>query len=277
MKRILVGSDLSERATNPLGRAIRLAASTGASLSIIHATCESEDDERCPAVHHRILTEAQIRAEELTDVPLDLNVRISGDSPARAIIEEADRLDADLIVLGGHGAPRFRDALFGTTGTHVVRHACRPVLIVQNDHSAPYARVVIAMAEVATTPIVEAALQLAPAAELHGVHALRTTLAETLAGSEALDRLESQQQHQLQATIVTAGRRVGREISEPHATVRSGEALSILMEETEKLEPDLLVMGTRRRATYLGSHAVDTLFWCPHDILVVPEPAGESM
>lgn len=274
MKRILVANDLTPKSVNALGRAIRLAARTGARLSILHAASEPADSEGSLSAHRRILTEAQIMAEELTEVPLDIGVRVSGHSAAQAIIEEADRLDADLIVLGGHGTPRFRDALFGTTGTHVVRNGGRPVLVVQNDHSVPYEKVLVAMADVATTPLVEAALELAPAAQLHGVHALSPSLAESFAGSEALDRLEAQQEHQLQNTMRLADRKFGRKADKPHATVKTGEALSVVMQEAEKLEPDLVVMGTRRRVAYLGSHAVDTLFWCPQDVLVVPEPAG---
>lgn len=274
MNRILIASDLTPKSSNALGRAIRLGAKTGASLTILHAAKESEDSEHCLATHRQILTEAQIMAEELTEVPLDLQVRVSAHSPAQAIIEQADRLDADLIVLGGHGTPRFRDALFGTTGTHVVRNACRPVLVVQTAHSAPYAKVMVAMSGVATTPLVEAAMKLAPGALFQGVHAFSPSLSETLAGSAALDRLEFQQERQFEEAMASAAQELGQPTGQYHATVRTAEPLSLLMEEAERLEPDLLVMGTRRRVAYLGSHAVDTLFWCPCDILVVPEPAN---
>ena len=167
MKRILLAHDLAPKSVNALGRAIRLAGRTGAQLSILHATSASDDPEHCPAVHRRILTEAQIMAEELTELPLDISVRISGHSPARAIVEEGDRMDTDLIVLGGHGTPRFRDALFGTTGTHVARHSCRPVLVVQNDHSVPYARTLIAMPDGPAPELLDAAMDIAPTAELH--------------------------------------------------------------------------------------------------------------
>jgi nucleotide-binding universal stress UspA family protein len=272
MDRILIATDLTPKSSNALGRAIRLAARTGASLCILHATSGSEDDEGCPASHRRIRTEAQIMAEALTEAPLDISVRISGHSPAHAIIEEADRLDADIIVLGGHGTPRFRDALFGTTGTHVVRNACRPVLVVQIDHAAPYSKVMLAVPNGTATDLIDAAIGAAPDAQLHAVHAFSPSLGETLAGSRALDHLEIGQERDLEAAMASAGRNAGHDTVKPHATVRTGEPLSVLMEEAEKIEPDLLVMGTRRRVAYLGSHAVDTLFWCPCDILVVPEP-----
>jgi len=275
MKRILVGSNLAAGAANALGRAIRLAAKSGATLSIVHATDVSDEEHRS-ALHQRILTEARIMAEELTDIPLEISVRISGDSPARAIIEEADRLNADLIVLGGHGTPRFRDALFGTTGTHVVRNACRRVLVVQNDHARPYAKVLLAMPGNTAPEILNAAIDTAPEAALHAVHALSPSFSEMLAGARAVGEVELERERDLEAAMVTAQEKLGAKVGPPHANVKSGEPLSIMMEEAAKLEPDLLVMGTRRRVAYLGSHAVDTLFWCPNDVLVVPEPAGAN-
>jgi hypothetical protein len=48
--------------------------------------------------------------------------------------------------------------------------------------------------------------------------------------------------------------------------------LTVLRDETARLVPDLVVMGTRHRGTYVGSRAVDACFWCPADLLIVPEP-----
>ena len=48
-----------------------------------------------------------------------------------AIVREARRTGAELIVPGGHGEARVRDAIFGTTATHIVRHANCPVLVAQ--------------------------------------------------------------------------------------------------------------------------------------------------
>lgn len=273
MKRILIATDLTANSVNALGRAIRLCAGTGAALVVLHVADEADDPERCPSVHRRLRTEAEIMAEELTRVPIDVGVCISGGVPEAAILHEAQRLDADLIILGGHGSPRFRDAIFGTTGTHVVRHSDRPVLIVQNDHATPYSKALVAMADVATSRLVEAARAIAPNAELHAVHAHTPSLAETFGGSAEIDRRELEEERTLDRVMAKGTKAGADEGGEGHATVRTGDPLSVVMKETEAIQPDLLVLGTRRRATFLGSNAVDALFWCPHDILVVPEGA----
>ena len=184
-------------------------------------------------------------------------------------------MDADLIVLGAHGELRFRDALFGTTGTHVVRHSDRPVLIVQNDACELYSKVMLAIDDVRSArPILEVALDVAPTSEVFAVHAFYPTLRTTLGGETA--RQELSQEAELEQFLTDAGadRAARKFTANKHAIVETGEELRVVMDQAQQLKPDLIAMGTRRRATYLGSHAVDTLFWFQKDILVVPERTG---
>jgi len=44
-------------------------------------------------------------------------------------VREADRLNADLIVLGSHGHGAIHRALLGSVSEHVLHHARRPLLI----------------------------------------------------------------------------------------------------------------------------------------------------
>jgi nucleotide-binding universal stress UspA family protein len=274
MKRILVAIDLDPRSANVLARAIRLAATDGAAIRIVHAASDPED---VVAVQRRINVETRIMAEELTDLPLDISVRVETARPADAILRAADDFDADLIMIGAHGTPRLRDALFGTTGTHVVRHSERPILIIQNDAFEPYANVLAAIDKVETaTEILEMARDVAPDCELFAVHAFYPSLGQTLSGQEELQSLTERQESELEGLLAQFGPEGAspRLTRRRHAIVETGEALSVIMDQTESLKPDLLAMGTRRSTGFLGSHAVDTLFWCPNDILVVPEHAS---
>ena len=45
------------------------------------------------------------------------------------------------------------------------------------------------------------------------------------------------------------------------------------MRQIEEIVPDLLPIGIRRHATYLGSHAIDMPVRCRHDLLIVRERA----
>ena len=274
MKRILVANDFGAGSANALARAVRLAAADGAAIRVVHSVPDAGDSASCLAIRRRLLAEARLMAEELADGALVVSVRVDSGRPETAIQKEAEEFDADLIVLGAHGEPRFRDALFGTTGTHVVRHAGRPVLVVQNDHGRPYSKVLLAIQDVETaSPMLDVALDLAPAACLTAVHAHDPSFREAFSAPAQLARQEARTASEIEALLVARqGDRGSPESAPPpRAIVETGEPLEIIMKASEAIEPDLLVMGTRERATYLGSHAVDTLFWCPHDVLVVPE------
>ena len=276
MKRILVANDFGPNSANALARAIRLAAADGASIRVVHSANDADDTAQCLATRRRLLTEARLMAEELAGGVLDISVRVTSAAAETAILDQAEEFDVDLIVLGTHGAPRFRDALFGTTGTHVVRHADRPVLVVQNDHAKPYSRVLLAIEEVEkASPMVAAALDLAPSASLTAVHAYCPSIRESLSGPSQLDRQEARRAREIEALLIAqqGQRESSGPAPAPRAIVDSREPYDMITEASEEVKPDLLVMGTRERATYLGSHAVDALFWCPYDVLVVPERA----
>lgn len=52
-------------------------------------------------------------------------------SPGPAIVQAAEDLNCDVIVMSTHGRSGLRRALIGSVADHVVRHAHRPVLLVR--------------------------------------------------------------------------------------------------------------------------------------------------
>jgi nucleotide-binding universal stress UspA family protein len=57
------------------------------------------------------------------------NVESKGRAPAEAILEEADRLGADLLVMGGYAHSRLRELVFGGATRDLLRVAHIPVLM----------------------------------------------------------------------------------------------------------------------------------------------------
>ena len=260
-----------------LDRAIQVASAAGASLRILHAAPADKYGERLKQARMD-LQHAMEEAMARLPAPLPAwSVRVSGCAPG-IIIEEARKIDAALIVLGGHGEPRLRDAIFGTTATHVVRHCERPVLVVQTEAVKPYTRVLLAVEDTGTLgPVLTAACALAPTAELFGVHAFEARLGQFFAGEDALegemDRIERTIELAFAEAVAGRPKRVS---TKRHAVVEAGDVLSVLMKETEALKPDLVVMGTHRHSGFLSSYSVDTLFWCTQDLLIVPEHSAEK-
>lgn len=88
--------------------------------AIIEQYLAGKEDEICrPLVD--ALTEQGINAES----------KLVEGKAAQGILDTAGELDADVIVIGSHGAGFF-EGLLGSTGTKVIRLAKRPVLLIHN-------------------------------------------------------------------------------------------------------------------------------------------------
>lgn len=265
MNTILAAIDMTGASRNALARAAGLAKATGASLCILHAVPSSVFGKDSPEVRRFVEEAVQEVVDELPLPRPSFSLRITAKEVEEAITEEALKLGADLIVLGAHGEPRFRDAIFGTTATHVVRHANCPVLVAQNDPAMPYGKVMLALGAAEEVKGLRAMVdEVAPGASLFGVSAFDPSLGQLFSGGKALDR---------EADAREA--RIGEALPGGTPIVETGDPLTVLMDEARTLAPDLVAMGTSQRA-YLNSYAVDALFWCERDLLVVPLKEKEA-
>ncbi len=80
----------------------------------------------------KVIALTKVKLEEKYDV---LRVNISGEvlfgSPDSRIVETAEEMGADLIVLGSHGYKQWERLLLGSTSDSVVHHAHCSVLVVR--------------------------------------------------------------------------------------------------------------------------------------------------
>ena len=136
MKTILVGYDDTEPSKNALRRAAEFAKAFGAAVHVASVVPVLVGGPRAmgpydptdpPEEHKQQLERAQALLDEhgITGT-LDA---ASGD-PADAILELADRVDADLIVLGSHERSLIEHAVGMSVSGKVARKAHRDVLIV---------------------------------------------------------------------------------------------------------------------------------------------------
>ena len=144
---LLVATDFSPQTKKVLDVARRLALALDASLYVLHVAMpepqfktytagERQDREETAAEYreeHRLLHEA---TDSMRDAGIDATALMVKGPPAKAIIEEADRLDADLIVVGSHGFGAVFKMLLGSVSSAVLKKARRPVLIVPADRDA---------------------------------------------------------------------------------------------------------------------------------------------
>lgn len=142
-RKILVAVDGSATSHKGLREALRLAKSEGARLHILHVVNEypafvgvegAMPVNLLPMLREggeRILAKAKSTAAK-GGVPVTAALReMIGGSVADAIVREARKVGADVIVLGTHGRRGVRRLVLGSDAEHVVRTASVPVLLVR--------------------------------------------------------------------------------------------------------------------------------------------------
>jgi len=141
MKKIVVGVDGSPTSEDALRFAYDEARLAGAELVVLHgwsypyagfrSGSEPRDEMKLDALRQleaSIDSLAPLRAEG--DVAV--HARLVEDSPAKALIEEAE--DADLVVVGSRGRGGFKSLLLGSVSRAVVQHAPCPVAVIRHRH-----------------------------------------------------------------------------------------------------------------------------------------------
>ena len=141
IRTILVPVDFSECSSRAFGYGVRLARAFGSRILLLHVF-DTRIIENVFHIHQMdeeaVRAEMEGRAKKAFDAlcaepeteGLEMeSVRRAG-IPAREIVEAARELDADLIVIGAHGATGLQGILYGTTAEGVVRTAPCPVLSV---------------------------------------------------------------------------------------------------------------------------------------------------
>ena len=136
--KILVCLDSSPRAPGVLAAATELAEAFDAKMILYRAVVvppefpaagrSTHADELPDVLRSAALDDLRALAENDARASIEPPV-VSIGQPWRAIVETADRLDVDLIVLGSHGFHGL-DHLLGTTSAKVANHAHRSVFIV---------------------------------------------------------------------------------------------------------------------------------------------------
>jgi len=142
--RIVVGTDGSETASEAVSRAIELAKLAGAQLSIVSAY-EPVPKRRIEAEQHDAPPDVQYELNPREDVNLVLDAAAATAkkdgvevqthpveaNPADAILEVAEKIDADLSVVGNKGMTGARRYLLGSVPNNVSHHAPCSVMVVR--------------------------------------------------------------------------------------------------------------------------------------------------
>ena len=143
-KQILIATDGSEIAHRAISHGVELAKKTGAKLSAVTVTepyealmeleaavmmVKSDYDRRCAAFALKILS-VVTSAAEAVGIKCDA-LHQQNRLPYEGIIEAAEKVTADLIVIGSHGRRGIQGLLLGSQTTKLLTHTKVPTLVVR--------------------------------------------------------------------------------------------------------------------------------------------------
>lgn len=140
--RLLIPIDGSSNALKAGRYALRLARQQGCEAFAVHVVDQENADDLSryadqprEEIVARMVRSGEGYLDELRSLARDLGVRLSAEVrvgvPHRTLLEMADEINADLIVIGTFGRRGPRRVLVGSVTERVIAHATVPVLVVK--------------------------------------------------------------------------------------------------------------------------------------------------
>jgi monovalent cation/proton antiporter MnhG/PhaG subunit len=280
--RTLVAYDGSETAKLALAIAVRIAGPAG-EVAVAHVASPLSEPDFVDAPHVEDAEQEQLLAEARAEVARAgtpaTTLRRRGDA-VEELIEAADELEADLILLGARGRGPLASALLGSVSSGVAGGAHAPVLVVGPDSPLGDGPIVVGVDDSdAALEAARVALALDSGLEL-GVRLVHGYASRPVAGGsttpevrEAFEHTDEQRAAQLLAEVATEVGIPG-EATEP---LRDGSEADALIAFARNQDAGLIVVGTRGRgavrSALLGSFSQSILAGAPCPVVVVPPGA----
>lgn len=138
---ILVAVDLSPASDRVIATAERVAQAIAAAVYVLHVA-EPDPDfvgygagpqvvrDQVAELHHREHRAVQALAERLRAVGIDATALLIRGPTVETTLKEAERLHAELVIVGSHGRSALYDVLVGSYSAGILRRSTVPVLVV---------------------------------------------------------------------------------------------------------------------------------------------------
>lgn len=279
MKKFLMATDLSARSDRALERAVMLAQDHEAYLTIIHVI-----DDELPSA----LSDAQEdAARQAIDEHVDklaannrdrISIEVVSGRPHADILAMAEKIEAEMVILGMHREDAFKDRFRGTTSERVIRAGGVPVLMAKERVIRPYQRVIVGVDfSVYSRRAVEFAVKFIPGGEFHLVHAYGVPFEGFLYGHDTKRQVaklhEVEFEKMMDEEMTTFLTSLEGTVGGVERVMKQGTVREVIFDQARRLKPDLVVMGTHGRTgiahAFLGSVAEDLLRAPPCDVLAV--------
>lgn len=283
MRSILLATDLEAGTDRALERALLLATTLKAKLHVLHV---------CPIYNlwrgKEAITSLKPQAEETLitylaacdihkDLKIDVDV-VEGGEIFIEIIQRAENVKADLIVMGVHGKTELRDMFIGTTVERVIRKGVKPVLMVKDKPLGDYSNILIGTDfSAGSKHTFRVAVELAPNGIFYLVHSY--DLPDKFLGYKIkkyeVDVVKKAAKEKMRKFIKCNNKLLKKFGVVPenfHNLLVRDEPFHCLMHEASLIKSDLLAIGSHGRgpliSNILGGTAHDILSNAPCDVLV---------
>jgi len=272
---VLAATDFSDTAKQGVAAAARIASRSGATLHLVHAvdlaytsttiglTTELLDGMRSTA--QAKLDETVL---EIGSANLEIKLHLRNGRAADAILDVADIIDADLIVIATHGRHGIAHAFLGSTAEHILQRTSRPVLSLHHADALPDSPPKSIL--IPTDLSADAALSRVGSERLLGATPEGTELVllhvvETPSdygrnvAAESWTRLLSKLRTAAEDAIEGVAEPIRAEGFTVDTRVRLGSPANVILDEALLLKPDAIAMRTSERGAlgrlFLGSTA----------------------
>jgi nucleotide-binding universal stress UspA family protein len=250
---VLAAIDYDDASRVVLEAACALAAAGGADVHVVHV--DEQDSAAAGAARPREESSPDMAVALLqrARVPVDrTRVHVIAGEPARVMSDLAERLAADVIVLGPHREHLENEGPLGGTALAIATESSAPCLIVTRGIRLPLRRVLVPI-DLSDTARGALAVALAWSSALRGVRRSTQEDPPTQLTAMFVDRAEGagsatpSARHALEAELdrvrKDAGTWAGVEIH--GVTVASTDAAGAIADHAREAGADLIVMGTR--------------------------------
>ncbi|HEX2209467.1 MAG TPA: universal stress protein [Longimicrobium sp.] len=264
LRSVLVATDLDESSPSALRTAARLATLAEARLHLVHGA-----DQQVPGGESRL---RELFRETAPDAPGVESAQVVHGMPARAILDRAAAVDADVVILGPHRRGTGQTGELGSTAARVVRTAPCPCLVTATELRLPLERVIAAIdLSEASSGVLSVALSWASALRPRDGKAWLTALHVTSdPGEDTVQRVREE--------VKRAGARArGASFVEIDERLGPGsDPAEEILRRAASESADLLVVGTRgadQPSSDLGSVSAAVARATPCPLLLVPPAA----
>lgn len=292
---ILIGTSLTEASDTVVRGGMSLARSIGAKAHVVHAYSPPMTYSGSPFVGEiplgEVLKAERASLQRKVDVQIErlgierselAGIHLDSGPAHRLLIETAEAVHADLIVVGATEAPRL-SRVFGSTADRVVRKAVCPVLVVRGELPMPPRRVLLPV-DLSSLSADAYEVGLGVMAQIAGTAASPERIPEIEAFFVVVqpeDRIVEPEvpvnqaaNEELRQFVTTHGKAFENAALAVAARVETGFVDTAILDRIEQWGPDLVILGTHGRGGFerflLGSVASTVVRDGWTNVLVIP-------